>query len=463
MMSIKYNNPKCVEQIREFIRLKQYNDFKKHIESLNFVDIAALLEEELNVNDMLDTLKLFRMLPKSIAAEVFAYLDIDVQQELITKLSNEEAADIINDMHADDITDMLDEMPANVVHRLLAYTKPEMRNVINSLLKYPEESAGSIMTVEYMSLPDSCTVKEALEHIRKVAVDKETVNTCFITAQNRILTGIITLRKLIITDENVPIADIMDENVVYVSTTTDQEEVANMFQKYDLTSMPVVDSEHRLVGIITIDDVVDIMREEATEDIEIMAAITPSERPYLKTGVFKTFLQRIPWLLLLMISATVTSSIIQSFEAALAACVILTAFVPMITDTGGNAGSQASVTIIRGLSINEIRFSDILRVVFKELRVAFLCGISLGAANFIKMLIFNVGHADVTMQIAIVISVTLVVTVVIAKLVGCILPIFAHKLGLDPAVMASPFITTIVDALALIVYFKIASLMLNLV
>lgn len=456
------DNPELTEHIKGFIKSRQYNEFKTSVVNLNHADIAMLLGDEFEDNDVVSALKLFRMLPKSIAAEVFSYFDIDVQQELITALSEKEAAEILNDMYADDAVDLLEEMPANVVHRLLAGTDPEMRKSINELLRYPDDSAGSIMTVEFLSLPETFSVKEAFERIRAVGVDKETVNTCFILGANRILTGIITLRKLVLSDENAKVSDIMDENVIYVSTATDQEVVADVFQKYDLTSIPVVDSERRLVGIITIDDVVDIIREEATEDIEKMAAITPSERPYLKRNVFSTYLQRIPWLLLLMVSATVTSKIIQGFENALAACVALTAFVPMLTDTGGNSGSQASVTIIRGLSLNEISFKDMFKVIVKELGVAFLCGISLALVNFGKMLLFDVGHNSVTVEVAAVVSLTLFVTVIIAKLVGCVLPMLAKKIGFDPAVMASPFITTIVDALALIIYFNIATAILGL-
>ena len=463
-MEEKYisENTEITETIKKNIEDKQYNEFKKNIVLLNSADAAALLDEVFEDSDTLTALMLFRMLPKSTAAEVFSYFDVDIQHEFIKNLSAAETTQLLNDMYADDIADMLEEVPANVVARLLSGISPEDRKAVNELLKYQDDSAGSIMTVEFMSLLESFTVKQALERIRKVAVDKETVNTCFILGENRILTGIITLRKLIITDENALISDIMDENVIYVTTSTDREAVADMFQKYDLTSMPVVDSEHRLVGIITIDDVVDIIREEATEDIEIMAAITPSERPYLKTGVFRTYLQRIPWLLLLMISATVTSKIMQSFESALAACVALTAFVPMLTDTGGNSGSQASVTIIRGLSLGEIQFSDIFKVILKELGVASLCGLSLSLVNFGKMMLFDVGHGSVTAQIALTVSLTLFITVIIAKFVGCILPIVAKPIKLDPAVVASPFITTIVDALALIVYFTIASSLLGL-
>lgn len=456
------DNNELLEEAREYIENKDYTQFRTIAKDLNYADIALLIQEVMEDDGIIPAMKLYRYLPKDVAAEVFAFLDIDVQQELVTNLTNDEATYLLNEMYSDDLTDLIDEMPANVVRRLLQNVDPEVRRTVNALLKYPDDSAGSIMTVEFMSLSENYTVKQALEHIRRVAIDKETVNTCFILDPSRILTGIITLRKLVISDEDRLIRDIMDEKVIYVSTYTDQEEVAQMFQKYDLTSMPVVDLENRLVGIITIDDVVDIMRDEATEDIEIMAAITPSEKPYLKTGVFHTYLQRIPWLLLLMISATVTSKIMQGYEAALAGCVALAAFVPMLTDTGGNSGSQASVTVIRGISLNEIEFSDLFKVLFKELRVGFLCGLSLGAANFLKMLLIDVGHNGVTLQIAAVISITLFVTVMIAKLVGCFLPIVAKKLKLDPAVMASPFITTIVDALSLIVYFNIASQLLHL-
>lgn len=450
------------EAARECIRSNQYGKFREISEKLNFADTAELLEDEFEKSGEASTVRLFRMLPKSIAAEVFSFFDITVQQRLITVLSTQEATEIMNDMYADDLKDMLEEMPANVVHKLLKNTESDMRRAVNMLLRYSDDSAGSIMTVEFLSLTAKSTVREAIERIRNEGIDKETVNTCFVLGENRMLAGTITLRKLILSAENRVISDIMETNPVYVSTDTDQEEVADIFQKYDLTSMPVVDSEQRLVGIITIDDVVDIIREEATEDMEKMAAITPSERPYLRTGVFRTYVQRIPWLLLLMLSATVTAGIIQNYEAALAACVALTAFVPMLTDTGGNSGSQASVTVMRGLSLNEIEFRDILKVVFKEFRVGVLCGITLGVANFIKMIVFNVGKNGVTLAVAGVISVTLCVTVVIAKIVGCSLPILAKKLRFDPAVMASPIITTLVDALALVVYFSIATALLGL-
>ncbi|MBQ9950496.1 MAG: magnesium transporter [Clostridia bacterium] len=450
------------EAARECIRSNQYGKFREISEKLNFADTAELLEDEFEKSGEASAVRLFRMLPKSIAAEVFSFFDVTVQQRLITVLSTQEATEIMNDMYADDLKDMLEEMPANVVHKLLKNTESDMRRAVNMLLRYSDDSAGSIMTVEFLSLTAKSTVREAIERIRNEGIDKETVNTCFVLGENRMLAGTITLRKLILSAENRVISDIMETNPVYVSTDTDQEEVADIFQKYDLTSMPVVDSEQRLVGIITIDDVVDIIREEATEDMEKMAAITPSERPYLRTGVFRTYVQRIPWLLLLMLSATVTAGIIQNYEAALAACVALTAFVPMLTDTGGNSGSQASVTVMRGLSLNEIEFRDILKVVFKEFRVGVLCGITLGVANFIKMIVLNVGKNGVTLAVAGVISVTLCVTVVIAKIVGCSLPILAKKLRFDPAVMASPIITTLVDALALVVYFSIATALLGL-
>ena len=456
------DNNELIRNIQESIKEKKYNTFKTLIVNLNYADIAALLEDEFENNDILNSLKLFRMLPKDIAAEVFSFFDVDIQHMFIENLSGSETSLLLNDMYADDVADMLEEMPANVVKRLLDGVEPQFRSDVNKLLDFADDSAGSIMTVEFLSLPESFTVKQSFDKIRKVGLDKETVNTCFILGSNRILTGIITLKKLILSNEDSIISDIMDENVIYVDTAADQEEVASIFRKYDLTSMPVVDSEHRLVGIITIDDVVDIIQEEATEDIEIMAAITPSERPYLKTSIFHTYTQRIPWLLILMISATVTAKIMQSYESALAACVALTAFVPMLTDTGGNSGSQASVTIIRGLSLNEIEFADIFKVIGKEFFVAVLCGLTLGTANFIKMLLLDVGRNGVTIIIALSVSVTLFATVIIAKFVGCTLPIIAKRIGFDPAVMASPFITTIVDALALILYFTIATALLGI-
>lgn len=443
-----------MDDLRELLETKQYTRLRQNLAELNDADIAAFLEEL----DEEDLLKVFRILPKSSAADVFAYLEVDSQQMIITCLSEKEAANIIDNLMADDATDLLEEMPANIVKKLLANASPETRRDINHLLRYPEDSAGSIMTVEYVDLKENITVQEAIERIRKVGVDSETINICYVLDSKRTLVGTVALRYLLISPEDEIIGDIMHENVISLNTLMDQEEVARQFQKYDFTSMPVVDNENRLVGIITVDDVVDIMQEEATEDMEKMAAIVPSDKPYMRTGVFETFQKRIPWLLLLMISATFTGRIITSFEDALSSCVVLTAFIPMLMDTGGNAGGQASVTIIRGLSLNEIEFGDMLKVIWKESRVAFLCGVVLGSANFVKLLFLD----RVGIAVAGVVCLTLVLTVFIAKIVGCCLPMFAKKVGFDPAVMASPFITTIVDAISLMVYFQIAATLLQL-
>lgn len=448
-----------IESIIRLIESNTFNDTLKHsLSQLNTADAAQALEELLDIYDEFVLLKLFRLFPKSAAAEVFSYLSIETQQQLLNLLTEKEAASIIDDLYADDAADLLEEMPSNVVYRLLRLASPETRKDINHLLKYAEDSAGSIMTVEFLDLKAKHTVSQALEKIRRVGWDRETVDNCFVLDDSRRLIGSVTLRKLVLSDSASNIESIMDTNLISAFTSTDQEDVADMFSKYDLTAMPVVDSEKRLVGIITVDDIVDIMREEATEDIEKMAAITPSEHPYLKTGIIHTFSQRIPWLLLLMISATITGNILRGFEDALAACVILTSFVPMITDTGGNAGSQAAVTIIRGLSLGEIRFRDIFKVLYKEFAVSLMCGITLSIANFVKILLID----GLSLEIAMVLSLTLIAVVIIAKLVGSSLPVLAKRLGLDPAVMASPFITTIVDALGLLVYLNIASYMLGL-
>lgn len=448
-----------IESIIRLIESNTFNDTLKHsLSQLNTADAAQALEELLDIYDEFVLLKLFRLFPKSAAAEVFSYLSIETQQQLLNLLTEKEAASIIDDLYADDAADLLEEMPSNVVYRLLRLASPETRKDINHLLKYAEDSAGSIMTVEFLDLKAKHTVSQALEKIRRVGWDRETVDNCFVLDDSRRLIGSVTLRKLVLSDSASNIETIMDTNLISAFTSTDQEDVADMFSKYDLTAMPVVDSEKRLVGIITVDDIVDIMREEATEDIEKMAAITPSEHPYLKTGIIHTFSQRIPWLLLLMISATITGNILRGFEDALAACVILTSFVPMITDTGGNAGSQAAVTIIRGLSLGEIRFRDIFKVLYKEFAVSLMCGITLSIANFVKILLID----GLSLEIAMVVSLTLIAVVIIAKLVGSSLPVLAKRLGLDPAVMASPFITTIVDALGLLVYLNIASYMLGL-
>ena len=443
-----------LQELLDLLTAKKYTKLREKLSEMNDADIAAFIEEL----DEEDFLKVFRILPKSIAADVFAYLPVDIQQFIITALSDREAASIINNLMADDATDLLEEMPANVVKKLLANANAETRRDINHLLRYPEDSAGSIMTVEYVDLKEKSTVAEAIERIRKIGVDSETINICYVLDAKRTLKGTVALRYLLISPPDAIIGDIMHENVISLQTMMDQEEVAHQFQKYDFTSMPVVDNENRLVGIVTVDDVVDIMTEEATEDIEKMAAILPTDKPYMKTGVIETFKKRIPWLLLLMISATFTGKIISSFEDALSVYVVLTAFIPMLMDTGGNAGGQASVTIIRGLSLDEIEFSDLLQVVWKEIRVALCCGVTLAIANFAKLMLLD----KVGLQVTIVICLTLVLTVLFAKVVGCMLPMFAKKAGFDPAVMASPFITTIVDAISLLVYFRIATQLLHI-
>lgn len=445
---------KELEELKELLETKQYTKLRQYLSELNDADIASLMEE-LEEEEML---KVFRILPKDLAADVFSYLDLDNQHMIINSLTDKEAANIINNLMADDATDMLEEMPANVVKRLLANTSPEVRRDINHLLRYPEDSAGSIMTVEYVDLKENLTVDQAIERIRKVGVDSETINICYVLDPQRKLVGTVALRYLLLSQGDEIIGDIMHENVIAISTLMDQEEVAKQFKKYDFTSMPVVDNENRLVGIITVDDIVDIMDEETTEDMEKMAAIVPSDKPYMKTSVWETYKKRIPWLLLLMVSATFTGQIITSFEDALSAYVALTAFIPMLMDTGGNAGGQASVTVIRGISLGEIDYRDVPKVIWKEIRVAVLCGFSLAAANFAKLMLFD----RVGVYVSLVVCLTLVAAVLMAMLVGCILPVVAKKIGFDPAVMASPFITTIVDALSLLVYFQVASVILGI-
>lgn len=445
-----------IETMKEYIEHKQYAKIRSEVMEMNEADIAGMLEElELPATELI---KVFRMLPKSIAADVFSFLPIEVEQAIITSLTDREAANIIDNLYADDAADLMEEMPANVVKRLLAQTTPETRRDINHLLQYPEDSAGSVMTVEFVDLKEDYTVEQAIERIRRVGIDKETINTCYVTNHHRKIRGTISLRMLLLSRTTAKIGDLMEENVITINTLMDQEEVARQFQKYDFDAMPVVDSENRLVGIITVDDVMDIIEQEATEDIEKMAAITPSDKPYMKTTVLETFKQRIPWLLFLMISSTFTSKIIQGYEEALAAYTVLTAYIPMFMGTGGNAGGQTSVTIIRSISLGEVEFKDLFRIMWKEIRVAVVCGVTLAVVNFVKLMIFD----HVTMLIAFVMCLTLVVTVIVAKMVGCVLPLLAKQVGFDPAVMANPFITTIVDAVSLLIYFQIATVMLGL-
>lgn len=438
----------------ELLSNKEYTKLRQTAADMQTADIAAIMDE---MEDE-DSLKMFRLLPKDMAADVFADLELDDQQYIIQSLSDREAASVIDNLMADDATDLLEEMPANVVKKILQNARPDTRADINHLLRYPEDSAGSVMTVEFVDLRENMTVADAIERIRKIGLDSETVNICYVVNAQRVLVGTVALRYLVILKPDDIIGEVMNENIISIGTMTDQEEAAHMFQKYDFTAMPVVDNENRMVGIITIDDVVDILEEEATEDIEKMAAILPTDKPYSKTGVLETYKKRMPWLLFLMISATFTGAIITRYEAALASYVILTAYIPMLMDTGGNAGSQASVSIIRSLSLGEIDFADVLIAMWKEIRVAVLCGTTLACTNFIKLMLFD----KLTITLALIICVTLILVVIFAKMMGCFLPLLAAKLGFDPAVMASPLITTIVDAVSLTIYFTIATNVLHI-
>ncbi len=443
-----------LETLQELLEQKKRSEVKKLLLEMNEYDIASLIEDL--PEDQL--IQVFRLLPKNIASDVFVNMDDEVQRNLISSLTKEEAKTIIEDMFTDDAADLFEEMPAVMVTRLLSNVDKSTRADINRLLKYPDDSAGALMAMEYIHLKKGLTIEQSIARIRKQKEDFVSYDSCFITDNSRTLLGYVTVKELIINEPDTLIDDIMEECEHVLTTQMDQEEVANIFQDYDYSTLPVVDSEGRLVGIITVDDVIDIMEAEATEDIEKMAAITPTDKPYMKTGVFETWKKRIPWLLLLMISATFTGSIITHFEKALATYVVLTSFIPMLMDSGGNAGSQASVSVIRSLSLDEIEFSDTFKVIWKEIRVALLCGITLAIANFAKLMIID----HVTMTIAAVVCSTLLMTIIFAKFVGCTLPILAKKVGFDPAVMASPFITTIVDACSLLIYFKIAGMLLGI-
>lgn len=450
-----------LEKLKELVKEKQYNELKREFTDLYPTDIAFLLD------DMPEEYRpvCFRLLPKDIAADVFVELESDSQEMLIKSFSNTELESILDELYLDDTVDIIEEMPSNVVKRILKYSDPDTRKEINKILQYPEDSAGSIMTTEFIKLRQSNTVAQAFDIIRKNGDEAETINVCYVTDEGCHLQGYVTIRTLVLEkDTSTKIADIMDTQIISVSTRDDKEDVAQDMSKYDFDAMPVVDSENRIVGIVTFDDAIDVMEEEATEDIEKMAAITPMDKPYLRTSTFELWKARIPWLLLLMISATFTGMIITSFEDALASYVALTAFIPMLMDTGGNSGSQASVTVIRGISLQEIEFKDILKVVWKELRVALFCGITLAAVSFAKIMLFDgmvLGNTGITPTVALTVCLTLVLTVVCAKVVGCIMPLLAEKLGFDPAVMASPFITTIVDAISLLIYFGFAKALLG--
>ena len=461
MIEFEERREELLERIEEMTRRKQYTALRDLLVELEPADIADLFDDL--PEEMLPLL--FRLLPKEPAAELFVELEPDVQEMLIRGFSNTELKEVLDELYLDDAVDIVEEMPAGVVKRILKHADPDTRKSINEILKYPEDCAGALMTTEFVDLKRDMTVEDALKRIRRTGTDKETINVCYVVDPARKLLGIASLRTILLSDEDDVIEDIMDPNVISVTTLEDKEDVAQTFSKYNFIALPVVDKENRLVGIITVDDAMDVMEEEATEDFEKMAAMLPSDKPYLKTGVLETWKARIPWLLVLMLSATFTGLILNHYETALAACIVLNAFIPMLTGTGGNSGTQASVAVIRALSLDEVEFSDIGRVVWKELRVALLCGVCLGGANFVKMMLVDrtlLHNAAVTPTVAAVVCLTLVFVVLFAKLVGCSLPILAEKIGLDPAVMASPFISTIVDAMSLIIYFQFASHLLGI-
>lgn len=459
MFELEENREELLEKIEEYIARKRYADLRDLLLPMEAADIAALcgeLDEKVAL--------VFRLLPKELAAEVFVELDSDQQELLIQSFSNTELKEVLDELYLDDTVDIVEEMPANVVKRILKHSDPEMRKSINEILKYPDDSTGSIMTTEFVDLKEDMSVEAALKRIRRTGPDKETINVCYVIDEGRHLIGLLSIRTLLLADDDDIIGDIMERNFISVQTLDDQESTARALSKYDFLALPVVDTENRLVGIVTVDDAMDVLQEEVTEDIEKMAAILPSDKPYLKTGPLETWKARTPWLLVLMLSATFTGIILTHFESALASCAILTSFIPMLSGTGGNSGTQASTAVIRALSLGEVRFSDLVRVLWKEFRVSICCGLCLAAANFIKMMLVDrwlLHNPTVTPTVALVVCATLIGTVMVAKLVGCSLPILAEKVGFDPAVMASPFISTIVDSLSLLIYFQFASLILG--
>ena len=440
--------------IRDLISKGSFIIVRNEILKMNVVDIAQLIDEL----DEEDTLVLFRLLPKDIAAEVFSYMSYEQQQFIITSIADKEIKNIIDELLLDDTIDFIEEMPANIVKKVLKNTSEQRRKLINQFLKYPEDSAGSVMTIEFVDLKKEMSVKSALEHIKRTGVDKETIDVCYVIDNNRKLEGMLPIRKLILSEETVNIADIMEINVISAFTHDTQEGVAKLFKKYDLVAMPVVDNESRLVGIITIDDVLDIIEKENTEDFYKMAAMEPSEEEYLKTSVFSLAKHRIMWLLVLMISATFTGGIIKKCEDILQSVLILAAYIPMLMDTGGNAGSQSSTLVIRGLALGQIKLNDIGKIIWKELRVAIIVGFTLATVNFVRILFIDKTNA----MVGITVNITLFITIIISKVIGGTLPLLAKKFKMDPAIMASPLITTIVDALALMSYFSIAKLLLKI-
>ncbi|MCR3955853.1 MAG: magnesium transporter [Gudongella sp.] len=442
-----------LEEILQLIEDKKYFRIKKILEDLNEVDIAEILDEL----DLHNTLLIFRMLPKDLAVEVFAHFEPENQREIIEAITDKEVKNIVEELFFDDMIDLIEEMPANIVSKVLKHSTAEERKLINQFLKYPPDSAGSLMTIEYVELRQSMTVKEAMEHIKETGLTKETVYTCYATDKNRKLEGIISLRLLVVSPEDAVIADLMEDDVIYVETHDDQETVATVFRRYGFLALPVVDTEKRLTGIITVDDIMDVMEQEATEDFQKMAAMAPSDDPYMTSSVFDLAKQRIVWLLVLMVAATISGYIISSYEGILSSVVVLASFMPMLMNTGGSSGSQASTLVIRGMATGEIELNDAAKVLWKEFRISIIVGVVLAMVNFGRLMLITKAGLLVSMTV----SLTLVVTVVIAKLLGGLAPMAAKVFKLDPAIMAGPLITTFVDAISLIVYFSIATMLLG--
>ncbi len=457
-----------LEELLELFHQRRYTEMMNRLDELSPVDIAQFLSSLPDEKHPI----IFRMLKKDLAADIFAELEFDVQETLIRSMSDREIGDMLEELYTDDAVDMLEELPAGMVKRILRAVTPETRAVINKFLSYPDGSAGSIMTSELIDLKKEMTCEEAVARIRQIGLDKETVYVAYVTDRARVLRGVVPLKSLLFAAPDDKIEDIMNENVLFAYTHDDRETVANMISRYDILALPITDKEQRLVGIVTVDDALDVLEDEATEDMEKLAAILPTDKPYMRTGVWETWKKRVPWLLLLMLTATFTSTIITHYEAAIGTYAILTAFVPMLMNTGGNAGSQSSVTIVRGLSLGEIEMHDVFRVLLKEFSVSLLCGVTLAAATFLKVMAIDFRFRGTTvlangmlqnnLLIALVISITVLIGIIVAKLVGVLLPMATKRIGLDPAVMASPFITTIVDTVTLVIYFTVATLVLHL-
>ena len=458
---IDLENGRFMEQVEALTARKRWPDLRDMLVLLEPADIALVLGEL-----SLERLPLlYRLLPKELAAEAFVEMEPEEQAVLIKSFSDTELKEVLEELYVDDTVDLIEEMPATVVKRILQHADPETRRSVNEILKYPEDSAGSIMTTEFVDLKQDMTVGDAFKRIRRTGVDKETINICYVTSPGRHLLGLVSIRTLLLSDEDDVIGEIMETNIISASTMDDKEDVAQDLSRYDFLAMPIVDDEHRLVGIVTVDDAMDVIEEETTEDFEHIAGMTHTDKPYLRSGVWETVKSRIPWLLLLMLSATFTGVVISSFEDSLAACTVLMGFIPMLMDTGGNSGNQSSVALIRSLSLGDVNFSDLPKVVWKEIRVAVVCGAILAGCNFIKLMLIDrllLHNASITIVVAAVICLTLVFTVFCAKVVGCLMPMISDKLGLDPAVVAGPFITTIVDVLSLLIYFQFAKLLLRI-